>query len=161
MRRWPRVADYPTGTVRLALAQEAAPTIDAVRISNAADVLRLVEGPTSQLVHERFVVFLLNARHRVLALLSVADGGVAAVQVDPRTIFAGALLAGASALVLVHNHPSGDPAPSPEDHALTARIVAGADLLGFRVMDHLIIGEHGSFCSMQAIDPCLFNRGRP
>jgi DNA repair protein RadC len=73
----------------------------------------------------------------------VAEGTTNACPVDPREVFAVALAARATAVVLAHNHPSGDPEPSSLDVALTAQLVEGGRLLGVKVLDHLVVGESG------------------
>jgi DNA repair protein RadC len=96
---------------------------------------------------EVFVVLLLDARLRKLQELEVCRGGRNAVSVVPRDVLAPALREGASALLVVHNHPSGDPTPSAEDIELTHRLSAAAELVGLSLHDHVIVGD-GRFCSM-------------
>ena len=153
--RRPRPGDYPPGVVRLLLAHDGG-LAPEVRVSSMSEVYALVAPLIGSCAQERFMVLLLNSRHRLLSILSVAEGGASSVQVDLKMIFAGALLAGASCLILCHNHPSGDPSPSPEDQTLTQRIMAGASLLGFRVLDHVIIGKNASLHSMNGANPSLF-----
>lgn len=101
--------------------------------------------------HERvecFGVVLLDARNRYLARHELSRGGWSASVVRPREVFRRALLAAAPALVLFHNHPSGDPTPSREDVAVTGQIRDAGELLGIRVLDHLIVGSEG-FVSMR------------
>jgi DNA repair protein RadC len=90
---------------------------------------------------ERFVAIDLDARHRVLRRRLVSVGTLTASLVHPREVFAPALRAGAAALVVAHNHPSGDPEPSAEDCALTERLREAARLLGIELLDHLVIGR--------------------
>jgi DNA repair protein RadC len=80
----------------------------------------------------------------------VAMGSLSEVEVHPREIFRGAILAGAQAVILVHNHPSGDVSPSPEDLALTRRLKAAGELLGIPMLDHLIVAQdrHQSLIDM-------------
>ena len=92
---------------------------------------------------EQFVVALLTVRHRLIGLHTVSVGSLSQSLVHPREVFKPAILAGAAGLVVAHNHPSGDPAPSPEDLALTARLSEAGELLGIRVLDHLIVARGG------------------
>jgi DNA repair protein RadC len=69
--------------------------------------------------------------------------------VHPREVFKPAILAGSAALLLAHNHPSGDPEPSAEDIALTRRLTSAGQLLGIEILDHLILGEAGRFVSLR------------
>jgi len=92
---------------------------------------------------ERFVGLYLDARHRVVRRHTVSIGTLTASLVHPREVFAPAIRARAAALVVVHNHPSGDPEPSPEDCALTERLKEGARLLGVDLLDHVVVARGG------------------
>ena len=91
-------------------------------------------------VREHFVALLLNVRQEVVGFYVVATGGAASCPVGAREIFQAAVVAGATGLVLGHNHPSGDPTPSPEDRTVTQRLKQAGELLGIPIVDHLIIG---------------------
>jgi len=93
--------------------------------------------------HERFVVVLLDGRHRVLRDVMVSQGTLTASLVHPREVFRPALREAAAALILVHNHPSGDPSPSREDAEVTRRLARAGRLLGIEVLDHVIVAEQG------------------
>jgi len=89
---------------------------------------------------ERFAVVLLDGRHRVLGDETVSRGTLTASLVHPREVFRPAIRHAAAAVVLVHNHPSGDPSPSDEDRRVTRRLAAAGELIGIRVVDHVVIG---------------------
>jgi DNA repair protein RadC len=93
--------------------------------------------------HEQFLVVLLDGRHRVLRSEAVSRGTLTASLVHPREVFRPAIREAAAALVLVHNHPSGDPAPSREDREITARLIGAGELLGIPVLDHVVVAESG------------------
>ena len=114
--------------------------------AEAAPLLAQYIGETDR---EVFAVALLTIRHRVLGLHTVSVGCLTSSLVHPREVFKPAILAGAAALLLAHNHPSGDPEPSAEDIALTRRLVSAGQLLGIEVLDHLILGESGRFVSLR------------
>lgn len=97
---------------------------------------------------EHFGVVLLDTKHRVLRIAPVSTGTLDASLVHPREVFREAVAAGASALVLFHNHPSGDPEPSPEDVEITRRMMAAGLLLGIDVLDHVILADV-RFCSLR------------
>jgi DNA repair protein RadC len=97
---------------------------------------------------EQFGVVLLDTKHRVVRTTVVTVGTLDASIVHPREIFREAAAAGAAALVVFHNHPSGDPEPSKEDVALTHRLIAAGVLMGIDVIDHVILGNV-SYCSMK------------
>ena len=90
---------------------------------------------------ERFGVLLLDTRHRLVRTRILSVGSLDASVVHPREVFREAILAGAAAIVLFHNHPSGDPSPSRDDLALTRRLVTAGDLVGIDVIDHLILAD--------------------
>ena len=90
---------------------------------------------------EQFGVVLLDTKHRVMRTTVVTVGTVDASIVHPREVFGAAAAAGAAALVLFHNHPSGDPKPSPDDVVLTRRLVAAGELMGIEVIDHVILAD--------------------
>ena len=92
---------------------------------------------------ERFFVVLLDGRHRVIRHELVSQGTLTASLVHPREVFRPALREAAAALVLVHNHPSGDPTPSREDCEVTERLSRAGELLGVPVLDHVVVAEHG------------------
>jgi DNA repair protein RadC len=92
---------------------------------------------------EHFVVLLLNARHEIQARETVSIGSLNASIVHPREVFLPAILHSAASVVLVHNHPSGDPGPSEEDLSITRRLVQVGDLVGIGVLDHVIVAERG------------------
>jgi len=97
---------------------------------------------------EQFGVVLLDTRHRVLRTAVLAVGTLNSAAVEPRDVFREAMRAGAAAVVVFHNHPSGDPLPSPDDVELTRRLVAAGVLMGIDVVDHLVLGE-ARYCSFK------------
>ena len=88
-------------------------------------------------------MILLDARHRVLRSEMISQGTLTASLVHPREVFRPALRDAAAALVLVHNHPSGDPTPSAEDREVTARLANAGEILGVQVLDHIVVAERG------------------
>jgi DNA repair protein RadC len=90
---------------------------------------------------EHFGVLLLDTRHRVMRTVVVSMGTLDTSLVHPREVFREAVAGSAAALVLFHNHPSGDPTPSAEDVELTGRLAMAGRLVGIDVMDHVILGD--------------------
>lgn len=135
------------GTLRVLAAIELGRRMAAERaapqrsIRGAADVHALMAPRIAHLGHEEFHVVLLNTQHRVLAIRPVSRGLLDASLVHPREVFRAALAANAAAIILVHNHPSGDPSPSPEDRAVTRRLAEAGKVMGVRVLDHVVIGD--------------------
>ena len=94
---------------------------------------------------EVFLAFYLDVRSRLVGYTEVGRGGPSSCQVDLRVLFRNALAVTAEGVIVSHNHPSGDPNPSAEDRALTARILEAAELLGLRLLDHIIVTDGPSF----------------
>ena len=97
---------------------------------------------------EQFGIVLLDTKHRVMKTTIVASGTLNSTIVEPRDVFREALVAGAAAVLAFHNHPSGDPSPSPDDIALTRRLVAVGELIGIPVVDHVVLGD-ARYCSLK------------
>ncbi len=116
-----------------------------VPVRDGRAVARIVRDTAHASRQEQFFALLLDARHRVLGLRVISTGGVSSAPVQPRDVFASAIRDGAAALVVAHNHPSGDPTPSPEDRAVTERLRAAADLIGVRLLDHIVVGRDSFF----------------
>lgn len=90
---------------------------------------------------EVFGILCLSTKHCVIGYHEVSRGTLDAALVHPREVFRAAILANAAAIVLTHNHPSGDPTPSADDTALTQRLIEAGRLLGIDVLDHIVIGD--------------------
>lgn len=95
---------------------------------------------------EHFLILLLDGKNRIIREEQVSEGSLNQSIVHPREVFKPAVRESAAAVILVHNHPSGDPTPSREDREITRRLKEGGDLLGIRVLDHIIVGD-GSYLS--------------
>lgn len=119
-------------------------------IRSPADVQRHFRGCLRDLQRESFHVLLLDGRHRLIATEQVSVGTLTASLVHPREVFRDAIRSAAAALVLVHNHPSGDPSPSAEDRTVTERLRSAGLLLGIRVLDHVIVADSGYFSFREA-----------
>ena len=113
---------------------------ERVQISRPEDAADLLLPELAGRDRERCVAALLDTKHRHLATVTVSVGSVDHTFMAPREILRDALLANASAVVLAHNHPSGDPTPSRDDELVTRRLVQAGEVVGIEVLDHLIIG---------------------
>jgi DNA repair protein RadC len=98
---------------------------------------------------EHFWTLALNTKNRLLRVFEVSIGSLNASIVHPRELFKDAVRASAASLIVVHNHPSGDPTPSGADIQLTRRIVKAGDVLGIEVLDHVVIGSEGEHASLR------------
>jgi DNA repair protein RadC len=114
---------------------------------------QLAEFLTKLLARECVEVFLivcLSTKHRVICVHEVSRGSLDATVVHPREVFKAAALASAASIVLAHNHPSGDPAPSTDDIVLTTRMVNAGDIMGIPVLDHIVVGESSYYSFVEA-----------
>ena len=128
----------PKATVQLCLRRTGKPP--GKFMGNATDVCTLMRGLETA-DRESFYVLHLDTRHQIVDIDKVATGSQSGVEVHPREVFKSALLSGASALVFVHNHPSGNPEPSWQDKDLTKRLKAVGEIAGISVLDHIIVGH--------------------
>lgn len=111
-------------------------------VSTPSHVANLMRDQTMTLNHEQFFVLLLDRKNRLLrAPIKVTQGTLDATVVDARVVFEPALANAAASVILVHNHPSGDPTPSREDISLTKELVKAGQLLRMEVLDHVIMGR--------------------
>ena len=117
-------------------------------INSPGDAAALVQYEMSALEQEHLRVILLDRRNRVLAIDDLYRGSVSSAQVRVGEIFKAAIRKNASAVIVTHNHPSGDPTPSPDDVALTRAIVQAGKLMDIDVLDHLVIGS-GRYVSLK------------
>jgi DNA repair protein RadC len=119
-------------------------------VRGPADVFRHFHARLRHARHERFLVVLLDGRHRMMREVVISQGTLTASLVHPREVFRPALREAAAAVVLVHNHPSGDPTPSTEDREITVRLADAGSLLGIPVLDHVVVAERGwaSLCDL-------------
>lgn len=110
-------------------------------VRHAEDIYRIVTPRVAGLQQEVFIVLGLDIRNGLLDVVEVARGSAYAVEVHPREVFRPLIRMAAAGGVVVHNHPSGDPTPSPEDVALTRRLREVGGLLGIPIIDHVVVGE--------------------
>jgi DNA repair protein RadC len=138
----------------LELGRRAAsePPAKVPSIRSPADVYAHFRGRLPQLGREAFWMLLLDGRNRVRDELCVSEGTLTATLVHPREVFGPALRGAAAAVILVHNHPSGDPTPSAEDVQLTDRMIQAGELVGIRVLDHVVVAQGGWASVMDRTD---------
>lgn len=106
-----------------------------------ADAAALLMAEISHLEQEHFCVLFLDARYRVLGIQTLYRGNLTLTQIRVGEVFREAIRRNCAGIVVAHNHPSGDPTPSPDDIAVTRQLVEAGRLLGIEVLDHLIIGQ--------------------
>ncbi len=119
----------------------AAPLSTGVRIGSSADLFHHYHPYLREMKHEVFKIILLDAKHTIIRDATVSEGSLTLSIVHPREVFNFAVRESAAAVIFLHNHPSGDPQPSREDHLLTERLVTAGEVLGIQVLDHLVMGD--------------------
>ena len=115
-------------------------------LRTSAEVYRHCGARLAALRKEQFHVILLDGKNRPIKEVRISEGSLTASLVHPREVFVPVIEESAAALILVHNHPSGDPTPSAEDVAITQRLRQVGEILGVQVLDHVVIG-HGRYVS--------------
>ena len=120
-------------------------------LSNPEKVVKFIEEYYEDYFSEdkeAFSVLMLNTKNKVIGIKTVSVGTLDATIVHPREVFKSAILNSAKSIMIFHNHPSGDTKPSGEDINLTKRLVDAGNLLGIKVLDHIILGNNGNYLSM-------------
>jgi DNA repair protein RadC len=145
--RWRRRLALVRAALELGRRAAATPLVLGEPMRDASAVYAHFCGRLPQCERELFFVLLVDGRNRLQAELRISEGTLTSALVHPREVFAPAIRLSAAGIVLVHNHPSGDATPSAEDIALTDRLRRAGDLIGIRILDHVVIGQ-GRFVSM-------------
>ena len=114
---------------------------ERTRIEGPRDVYERCAPALRDLTQEEFHVLLLNTQHAVVRDAPITRGTLDASLIHPREVFRLAIAENAASIILTHNHPSGDPTPSPDDRSVTRQLVEAGEVLGIPVMDHVIIGD--------------------
>jgi DNA repair protein RadC len=115
--------------------------IDRLQIKTSQEVFHYFAGDLMDLPHEEFWILLLNRKNKIIKSVKISSGGVSGTVADPKLIFKYALEHLASSIILVHNHPSGNPNPSDADIQLTKRMVQAGHIMETPVLDHIIIAH--------------------
>lgn len=111
-------------------------------ISGSRDIFQKYRTRYKAATQEEFLLVILNTKHKIQKDVSISVGTLNSSIVHPRDVFHHALREAAASVIFVHNHPSGDPTPSPEDFSITKRLAEAGTILGIKVLDHIIIGSH-------------------
>jgi len=120
--------------------------LEKVQVSSSIQVYEYIKSVLTDLPHEEFWIVILNRANKIIGKQLIGRGGVSQTTADVKVIFKKSIDKLASAIILAHNHPSGNLKPSPSDISLTKKVVEGANLLDLKVLDHLIIGD-GNYLS--------------
>lgn len=121
--------------------RERRPIESLVSFTSATQVFEHLSPEFRDRHTEQFMVLLLDCKNRIITRTQISEGSLNQSIVHPREVFNAAVRRSAASMILLHNHPTGDPAPSPEDLEVTRRLCEAGQLMGIRVLDHIIIGE--------------------
>jgi DNA repair protein RadC len=138
----------PVPVYRVQLVHERTEILKPV-VEDVEDAAAVISEYLAHEDREHFVVLMLDAKNKVLGIHTASIGTLMAALVEPREVFKAAILANAASIVVGHNHPSGDPTPSPEDHAVTEMLREAGKLLRIEVLDHVVVGEWGRHVSIR------------
>lgn len=144
-RRGTTIARYRLVLVR----EDEEPYGNPTRCAKPAAVARFLHQLLEGYDREVFGALFLDGRNRAVGHTLAYVGGLSRTVIEPRGVFTPALLANANAVILFHNHPSGDPTPSKDDRRVTRRLAEAGDLLRVKVLDHVIVGEPPGYCSLR------------
>jgi DNA repair protein RadC len=134
--------------VELGKRLATSPKNKRVRVSSPNEVAKLFVESMRHLKQECFRVLLLNIKNEIVAIEEVSVGNINSSIADSREVFRPAIRRGSASIILAHNHPSGNPEPSGADIEATKRLMDAGDILGVKVIDHIVIGD-GNFVSMR------------
>lgn len=125
--------------LELGRRRKLTPNPEKVKIGSSKDAAKLLQPLLADLEHEEFHILLLNRAHKVIGRKRISMGGISGTVVDPKMIFSSALEQKSSAIILSHNHPSGNLTPSEADLQLTKKLKEGGRSLEISILDHIII----------------------
>ena len=131
--------------LELGRRRKATPGINYDSVESSRDAYHVMQPYLLDLPHEEFWILLLNRSNSVIGKVCISKGGISNTSVDPKIIFKEALEARASAIILLHNHPSGNKQPSDCDITLTNKIKAGGDTLDIQILDHIVFANETYF----------------
>lgn len=146
--------DLMVPVFRVQLVRETG--IERVELEGPEDVAQIISHYLEHEDREHFVTMMLDVKNRVIGIHTVSIGTLNASLVSAREVFKAAILCNAASIILAHNHPSGDLTPSPEDLQVTDVLKKAGAILDIEVLDHVIVGEDGSYCSLKrgGLMPC-------
>lgn len=133
---------------KVALVREGSQPSVMKSIKNPRNVYEIASTYLEGADREHFVVMMLDTKNQVIGINTVSIGVLSSCPIHPREVFKPAILANAAGIILLHNHPSGDAGPSHEDILLTDRLKEAGEVLGIKVVDHVILG-YGTYVSLK------------
>lgn len=132
---------YRIPVVQIQLVRERSMVSEIKQIRCAEDAANICQAYLHGVDREHVVVLLLDTKHQVRGIHTVSVGSLDASIIHPREVLKPAILANSSAIIVAHNHPSGDPTPSPEDITVTKRLAEACRIIGIDLLDHIVVGD--------------------
>ena len=137
---------------RVKLVRERTARFEDLEVMNdASDAARVARAYLGDEDREHFLVMMVSCQNALIGLHTVSIGTINQALVGPREVFRAAILANAASIIVAHNHPSGDPEPSPEDQVVTDRLRKVGELLEIPLLDHIIVGPYDRFVSLRRL----------
>ena len=139
---------YRLPRYRVALVREGCSRTGVKHVHAPEDVHAIIATEYAEAVVETAMMLALDTKNKVIGVFTISTGSLNASIIHPRDVFQRAILVNAGSVILVHNHPSGDPTPSPEDITLTRKLVEAGNILDIPVLDHVVLGD-GKYVSFK------------
>jgi len=131
--------------LELGRRRRSSEALEKNKITNSKDAFELFQGELADTKWEGFMILLLKRSNQIIDIIKISEGGLSGTIADPKKIFKSALERNTSAIILCHNHPSGNTKPSESDIALTKKLKSGGSLLDINILDHIILGDETYF----------------
>ena len=141
------IQDLKLPVFRVQLVRE--PGVERIGVDGPSEAAQTIARYLEHEDREHFVTLMLDVKNRIIGIHTVSVGTLSCSLVSARDVFKAAILCNAGAIILGHNHPSGDLTPSPEDILVTKSLQEAGKLLDIEVLDHVIVGEEGAFYSLK------------
>ena len=132
---------YKIPRYRITMVKEGDLSVERKQIRSPQDVFNMVQGFLADADREYFLILTLSTKNSIMGVNVVSIGSLNSSLVHPREVFKLAILSNAAAVILVHNHPSGDPTFSNEDLEITRRLVEASKIIGIEILDHVVVGD--------------------
>lgn len=127
----------------LGLRKDLEPEIKDIEVKNPNDIVNVIQSSLKDKAKEHFKLVMLNTRNKIIGISTISVGTLNANLVHPREVFKEAISHNSASVILIHNHPSGNPEPSEDDLEITRRLVESGKILGIEVIDHMIVAKTG------------------
>lgn len=148
---------YKIQKFRVALVKDGRASVAEYRAGSVESAISLFRPVLGALPHEEVWIALLSARHDVLGLVKVGQGGMHGCGLKPSDVLRPVIVGGAYGYIVAHNHPSGDPSPSASDIEMTRHLTRASELVGVDCLDHLILARGGGWRSLRDVPGCFAN----